>query len=232
LLGRQTASQATKRSKLAITAFVLSFLSEIISAVPAIVLAVIALAKIKKNKGRLRGKALAISAIIISGILTIISYTLFTLWALDAEPLPRQCTIADLRSAPQACAQTYLLLKTRADTREEDPNASPAIGLCAEDVNSIKSIHKIIADANYWQISDTITLNAHEIERIWKKAKKGGVVIDKLSAFDEIADLATPDMNLPDERLFVPNLFRLGFVYHVMYFSWPVREITNMPSRS
>ena len=205
------------RSKLAITAFVLSFLSIIsgaIRAAPAIVLAVIALVKIKDKKGVLRGKALAISAIIIAGLSTIISYALFTLWTLDAEPLPREYTIADLRSAPDEYAQTYQLVKTLANPGEADSNASPAIGLSPEDVNSIKNIHKIIADANYWQISDTLTANAHEIEHIWKKAKNGRVIIDKLSGFEQIADLSTPDMNLDNELLFATNLIRLGLVYH------------------
>jgi hypothetical protein len=178
------------------------------------VLAVIALVKIENNKGRLRGKALAFSAIIISGIATIIASTLVTLWTLDAEPLPRQYSITDLRSAPAKHAQTYQLRKTLADPREEDANAAIAIGLSSEDVNSIWSIHKIIADANYWEISHTITANAHEIERVWKKTQKGRTTIEMLSECDEIADLVTPDMNLPDERLFAPSLLKLGFVYH------------------
>src|SRR4030042_1736028 len=84
---------ATSRAgKAAVASFVLailSFFTFLITAIPAIILACIALREIRRTPDRLKGKRLAIASIIISVFTSLaIPPALYSLWRLDAPPLP------------------------------------------------------------------------------------------------------------------------------------------------
>lgn len=103
-----------KTSRLAIASFLLSICTAMLfflAAIPAIILGIISIFQISKSGGKLKGKPFAVAGIIISLLLMSGLY----LWSLDAPPIPNDYTIADLRSAPPDCAQSYDILLTLAD---------------------------------------------------------------------------------------------------------------------
>jgi len=172
-----------KTSKLAVASFILSFLAGI----PAIIFGIVALVKIARSAGRLKGNGLAIAGIVISLFLM----SAFFLWTLDAPPIPNDYTIADLRSAPKECEQSYELLKKLADENDLSPDA-PAIGLSQQDVNDLDKINKISKEDDYENIYAKLTANAENTLRIWQNAQKGRDIINQLNTFPEIADLTEP----------------------------------------
>lgn len=208
--------QKPKVSRLAAFSFALSFLSIFLfylAAIPSLLLAIISIVKINKSGGKLKGKALAVAAIIISTIAIIITPILLMsavfLWSFDAPPIPNDYTIADIRSAPPDCAQSYELLKSLAENDTNTPGA-PAIGLSEEDINRLETINKIFKEDDYDKICAGLKSNKENILRIWQNAEKGREVLDKLSKFPEIADLTEP--NIENEIPFVKNFRRLIFI--------------------
>lgn len=198
-----------KISRLAITAFVLSILSLLfflLAAIPAIVLGIISLFKIKKSKGQLRGKGLAISGICIPIIFILIFY----LWCIDAPPIPNDYTIADLRSAGPEYNRSYELLMSMSDEEEDLPDA-PKIGLSVQDVNTIERFNKIFKEGNYSRITKLLKEKGDNIEQAWKNGQKGRDIITELNRFSEIADLTEPALDA--EMNFLKNFRRLVHLY-------------------
>jgi hypothetical protein len=196
-------------SRLAITSLVLSILGPLfffLAPIPAVILGAIALFKIKKSNGQLRGKRLAISGIVISTIFV----SIFLLWILDAPPIPDDYTIADLRSAPPEYNRSFELLLSMSD-KEDYPEDAPKIGLSAEDVNTITQINEIIKKANYLGIVPALNEKADDIKLAWKNARKGRNFVNEMSAFAEIADLTVPSFDA--EIKFLKNLRRLIYLY-------------------
>jgi hypothetical protein len=201
---------------LAVASFILSIFSLVsflLAAVPSIALAIIAIVKIGKSHGQLKGRALAVAALVISVLVTLIVFGAFALWSLDADPLPSQYTIDDLRSAAPEYAETYHLLKALADPQDQNVSSRSAIGLSEQHIESLRKLHRIISRQDYSTTTDALRKDADAINQIWQSAQKGRDVIDKLSRSRQIADPVTPDMNLPDERLFTRNLFCLSYLY-------------------
>ncbi len=208
--------QKSKVSQLAIFSFALSFLSVLLfylAAIPSLVLAIISIVKISKSGGKLKGKAYAVAAIIISTVAVIlISILLMSavfLLSLDAPPIPNDYTIADIHSAPPDCAQSYELLKSLVEEDINTPGA-PAIGLSEEDINNLETINKIFKEDDYDKICAGLKSNEENILRIWRNAEKGRKIIDQLSKFPEIADLTEP--NIEDETPFAKNFRRLIYL--------------------
>lgn len=161
--------------------------------------AITSIVKIRKSKGKLIGKSLAVAAVI---FLTV-QVVLLSYWRIDAAAIPNDYTISDIRSAAQEYNQSYKLLNSLAD-EDDDSLSAPAIGLSEQDVKNLKDTYKVFKETDYSKISGGLIANAEIIQLIWRKAKKGRDVITKLSTFPEIADLMEPDMNA--EFLFPKNL--------------------------
>jgi len=168
--------------------------------------AVASISNIKKSKRKLIGKRLAIGAVIFSTIQVV----LLSYWRIDAAPISNDYTIADLRSAPPECAPSYELLMSISE-KEEHPTGAPAIGLSAQDVNTIEQVNEVIKKEDYSKITETLKANADSINQAWENAKKGRDVINELNIFPEIADLTEP--NLDAKIGFLRNLRHLARLY-------------------
>jgi hypothetical protein len=108
----QTEFVESRTSKLAVLSLVLGFCSLflfVLAGIPAIVIGIISIVRIGRSGGMLRGKRIAMAGVLISIFLM---GTFFLLWSLDAPPIPNDYTIADLRSAPAECAESFEILKT------------------------------------------------------------------------------------------------------------------------
>ena len=194
-----------KTSKLAIASFILSFLSLFLcflAGIPSIILGIISIVQIGKSRGKLKGNPFAVAAIVIS----ILLMSAVFLWSLDAPSIPNDYTIADLRSAPAECEQSYELLKKLADENDLSPDA-PAIGLSQQDINNLDEIKKIFKEDRYENIYAKLTANAENILCIWQNAQKGRDIINQFNTFPEIADLTKPYMT--EFLNFFPNFRRL-----------------------
>lgn len=162
-----------------------------------------------------------LKSIVITGGVILIALILgfvaaFFLWRIDAAPIPNDYTIADLRSAPTECATSYKLLMSLAEKEKGLPNA-PAIGLSAQDVNTIERINKVIAKEDYSKITEQIKANSDSIYQAWENAQKGRDIISELDTFPEIADLTRivgiTDSEQDTEPKFYSNLRRLVHLY-------------------
>lgn len=198
-----------KISRLAITSFVLGILSLLFflfAAIPAVIFGIVSLFKIKKSPGQLRGKALAIAGITIPIIFVLI----LILWSFDADPIPEDYTIADLRSAPPECARSYELLIDISEEEEYPPDA-PSIGLSAQDVNIIYQVSDAIKETDYSGIIEALKENKERIYQAWENGKKGRDIIEELNTFPEIADLTEPDLEA--NIGFLRNIKILAYLY-------------------
>ena len=94
--------QKPKASRLAIASLVLAILSILFppTAIIAIILAIVSILKIRKNVGRLKGTGYITGAMIASALSIALWTMAFMVWTIDADPIPNDYTIADLRSAP------------------------------------------------------------------------------------------------------------------------------------
>ena len=185
-----------KTSRLAIASLVLSIFglfTFLITAVLSIALGITSLCRIKKHKPELKGKCIAVTGIIISVASIVIFTGIFVLWNIDADPIPDDYTIADLRSAPPECARSYELLMSLSEEQECPPDA-PKIGLSEQDVNTIEQLNEVIKEGDYSKITDVLEANADNIKQAWKNAQKGRDIISELNTFPEIADLTEPDL--------------------------------------
>jgi hypothetical protein len=190
-----------KTSGLAVTSFVLAILSIFtlsLTMIPAVIFGIVGLVIICNSRGKLKGNGFAVAGIAISIapiILFGVSLIIFTfIWGLDAPPIPDDYTIADLRSAPPECNRSYELLMSLSDERECPPDA-PAIGLSAQDVNTIWQINEVIKEGEYSIITEVLEANADNIKQAWKNGQKGRDIISELNTFPEIADLTEPDLD-------------------------------------
>jgi hypothetical protein len=101
-----------KISKLAILSLVLAIPSLfffVLTGIPAIIIGIVGYVKIKHSNGKLKGRLFSIGGIILAPVLMC---GFIFLWSLDAPPIPNDYTIADLRSAPVDCNESYELLRS------------------------------------------------------------------------------------------------------------------------
>ena len=188
---------ATSRAgKAAVASFVLailSFFAFLITAIPAIILACIALWEIRRTPDRLRGKRLAIASIIVSVFTSlVIPPAFYSLWRLDAPPIPNDYTIADLRSAPADCAESFELLMSVSPSNVNRDKV-PGIRLSVADLEDIRKLGQILREGNESKTVETVRENEEVIERAWRETEKGRRIVEELAQFVEIADLGEPD---------------------------------------
>jgi len=222
--GGEKPASKPKISRLAIASFVFSFLSVLLfflaGIITSIILGIMSISQISKSGGKLKGKSFAIAGITISVFLTLT----FFLWSIDAAPVPDDYTISDIRSASPQYRQSYELLSSLAD-QEENLVDAPAIGLSAQDVNTIERVSNVFKEGNYSQITEVIKENAEGIRSTWTNAKKARDIVNELDRFPEIADLTEP--NLCDETNFHKNLILLMHLYEA--FAYLQNEQGNSP---
>jgi hypothetical protein len=182
---------AARTSKLAILSLVLGISSLFLFAVtglPAIILGNISNIRIKRSKGKLKGRLLALSSIIIS---VLFMFAFFMVWRIDATLIPNDYTIKDIRSAPPEDAESYQLLLRLTERnnnfieRSKDSN-NPEIGLSKEDISFINKFVTSIHNNTFKEIQNT---DAEQIKLAWRKTGKAREVIHQINNFTEVADL-------------------------------------------
>jgi len=201
-----------RTSKLAILSVVLGISSVLffaLTGIPAILTAIISIYMIRTSVGTLKGTPVALAGIVIS-ILSMFVFFLF--WRLDAPPIPNDYTVADLRSAPPQCAESFEILKLLLEETTNVP-AAPAIGLTEDDLDMSAEIRGVIGDANSAEISETLRAHADEIEQAWTRMQGARDVIKRLNAFAEIADLT--ELSVDGKIIHVRNLIELTRFYQV-----------------
>ncbi len=200
-------------SKLAIVSLVLGILSLfffILTGIPAIVVGIISLLKIRRSNGALKkGKYIALAGMNVSIVFMCIFYIL---WSRDAPPIPNDYTIADLRSAPAEYAESYELLKMLIDEDHNVPGA-PAIGLSDGDIDMIADIRDVVENGTEAEVAQVLKHDANDIKAAWASSQKARNIIRRLNQFPEIADLAEPGYNFRIMRY--TNLVELVRLFQV-----------------
>jgi hypothetical protein len=202
----------TQISKLAIISLVLGILSLfffVLAGIPAIVIGIMSILKIRRSSGELKGKYIALAGMSISVLFMVIFY-LF--WRIDAPPIPNDYTVADLRSAPAQYAESFEILKALID---ENPDSSgvPTIELTNSDSSMIAEIKGILEKATTSEITKTLSYYAEEINQIWADNERARDIIHRLDEFPQIADLTELNANL--EIMQVGRLTDLARLYEV-----------------
>ena len=213
-------AREAKRSRAAVVSFLLmvsvlfidSMKWSVILLALAVMVGIVAIVRIKTSGGLLKGKTLAKVSIVLS-VLLFLLFGFYYVWHFDAEPIPDDYTIADLRSAAPEYSQSYELLLSLANEKDADPSSDQAIGLSAQDVEFLDDVKKRIKNKNFSEVADIINENDENITRSWERGKKGREIIDKLNEYDEIADLNEVSIN--SEYKFVRNLKRLTLLYNI-----------------
>jgi len=187
-----------------------SLLFFVLTGIPAIVLGIMSILRIRRSRGKLKGKSIALAGMLISIPLMCI---FCLLWSLDAPPIPNDYTIADFRSAPSECAKSFELLKsltTKNNNIVERLHTSDAsaIGLSTKDIDILEDIFETIMAT---EISGIPNAYAIDIEQAWAKAEKARDIIDQLNTFTEIADLTEPGVG--SEVMYERNFIHLARLY-------------------
>lgn len=187
---------------------ILSFLFPLL-AIPAIILSIGSIFKIRENPALLKGTRHATAAILISMTSMVIWIGACVVWSLDAAPIPNDYTIADLRSAPSDCAQSYQHLKTLLGT-ELDVSENSAI-VSEEDLKMLNEFTETINSGNLSEIVDALNNNKDRILQAWTNSRSARDLISELNLFSEIADLTEPNVNA--DMLSITNLIGLARLY-------------------
>lgn len=182
-------SEASKAARLSFVLAILSFFTFLLTAIPAIIFACIALRRIKRSIDRLKGRRLAIAGIIVAvATLPIVPAGLYSLWRLDAPPIPNDYTIADLRSAPADCAESFELLMSISPSNVNGDKVS-GIRPSKADVEILRKLSGILQEGNESKTVETVRENEEVIERAWRETEEARRIVGKLAQFAEIADL-------------------------------------------
>jgi len=199
-------------SKLAILSLLLGIFSLfffVLAGIPAIVIGIISILRIRRSDGKLKGKYIALAGMNISILFMCIFY-LF--WRIDAPPIPNDYTIADLRSAPAQYAESFEILKTLID-ENHDVSGFPTVELTESDSKLIAEIRGIIKTGTTSEISKTLNYYGEEIKQIWADNETARDIIHRLNEFPEIADLTEPGFDYKPMRL--KDLVELAYFYEV-----------------
>jgi len=202
----------SKISKLAVLSLVLGILSLfffVLSGIPAIVIGIMSILRIRSSDGRLKGKYIALTGMNISILFMVIFY-LF--WRIDAPPIPNDYTIADLRSAPAQYAESFEVLKTLLG-ENGDSSGVPAIELTNNDSSMIAEIKGIMEKGTTSEITKALNYYADEINQIWADNERARDIIHRLNEFPEIADLT--ELNADLKIMHVSKIIDLARFYQV-----------------
>ena len=201
-----------KLSKLAILSLVLGILSLfffLLAGMPAIVIGIVSTLRIRRSGGKLKGKYIALAGMNISIVFMSIFY-LF--WSIDAPPIPNDYTVADLRSAPAECVESFEILKTLLG-EETDSSGVSAIELTKSDSRMIADVRGIIKTGTTSEISKALDYCAEEIKQIWSDNETARDIIGRLNEFPEIADLTSPSIDFKIMQL--QDIAQLPYLYEV-----------------
>jgi len=196
---RDNMTVKSRISRLAVLSLVLGVSSSVLfvlTGLPAIIIGVVSIVRIRRSGGRLRGKYVALAGMNLSIALMCI---FFLLWSRDAPPIPNDYTVADLRSAPAECAESFEILKTLIDESWGLPG-SPAIGLTERDAEVIKEVCEVLKEGTTSDISKTLDNYAEDIKHAWAGTGQARQVIARLNGFPEIADLTEPGLGVKTMR--------------------------------
>ncbi len=161
--------------------------------------------------GPIKRRTPVFGGIVVSAIFILSVVSIVALWSTDAEPIPDDYTVADLRSAPAEYNGSYEVLLSLTDEDEPELSGRPAIGLTAQDVNTIQRIGEVIKTEDYTDIAETLKANAADINQAWRNGQKGRNIVEELNTFPEIADLTELDW---DTNIgFLSNLRSLIYLY-------------------
>lgn len=163
---------------------------------------------IRSERSRGRGKVYVATVML---VLMDVSLVCTILWHLDAPPIPNDYSIADLRSAGAKYSNSYTILFSLAPTRD-----TTGTGLSTNDMNNLNEVWGIFIkkfDDTNSVMAEEINIQPEIINEIWEKANEGRDVINKLSEFEEIADLTPPDMSA--NLSFLVNFRRLARLYNL-----------------
>ncbi len=191
-------------SKLAISSLILgisSLLFFVITGLPAIILGIISIVRIKRSKGKLKGKFIALAGIIIPLLFNAIY---FMLWRVDAPPIPNDYTMADLRSAPAEYDESYHLLVKLLNLFEDNLNLKDANEplLTRENMAIFGNISNISENGTDTELADLLNENKDAIKQARDKTQKARDIIHQLNEFQEIADLTSYKTYATDLSLF------------------------------
>lgn len=176
--------------------------------------------EIKNDKENIRGKTLALIGIIVPVLLLPVLF----LWSMDADEIPNDYTIDDLRSAPAEYNESYEILMSLSD----DPDALgySAIGFFEDDQKIINEISGIIKEKTKDQAVNASIDRPEDNLVFWEKAKKSREIIARLSNFVEIADMtevkSIADSDDYDTRMF-RNLRSMANIYQA-YVYYEIEE--------
>ncbi|MHC4773030.1 MAG: DUF4190 domain-containing protein [Planctomycetota bacterium] len=179
-----------RNSKVSIAAFILGMLSIFLfplTYLPTVILSIIAFVKIKRSKGQLKGRWLAISGIIIP---ILISIPVLVVWIQDAGPVPNDFTEADLLHVKPENESSYEVLLQLCNQRHGTEEVS-AIGLTRDDEDFLSDTYLEILDedVSFEEVYYRVSVRRLDIDILWEKAKRGREVIRKLSEYSEVAEL-------------------------------------------
>jgi hypothetical protein len=216
--------ERSKMSKLAILSLILGIFSVfffVLTGIPAIVIGVVSILKIRRSAGELKGKYIALVGMNIS---ILFMYIFYLFWGIDTPPIPNDYTIADLRSAPPEYAESFGILKALMVEEPEFPGA-PAIGLTKKDVEFIDEIKYALRRGMPEEVSKILKQYDESLLQTWDRAQKAREVISQLNEFVEIADLTEPDPFL--KPMYTRNLSRLASLYYAYAFLLTEQEDIN-----
>jgi hypothetical protein len=175
--------QKPKTSRVAIASLILAILSFLflLLVIPAIILSIGIIFKIRENPALLKGTCHAAAAIVISMTSIVLWIGACVVWSLDATPIPNDYTIADLRSAPIECNHSFELLLRLSEKETKDDLNMP---------DFIEEINKVIAESN--EPNTIEALNAWAKKRVTRKPSPAPAIglsgddIKTIIEFDEV----------------------------------------------
>ena len=199
-MGLLSEAVQSKISKLAILSLMLGIFSLfffVLAGIPAIVIGIVSILRIRRSNGKLKGKYIALAGVNIS---ILFMYVFYLFWSIDALPIPNDYTIADLRSASAKYAESFEVLKTLLGENDDSSNV-PAIEITNSDSDMIAEIKGIMETGTTSEITQAISSYAEETNQIWADNETAREVIHRLNEFPEIADLTELNTNLKIMRV-------------------------------
>jgi len=203
----------SKISKLSIFSLVLSILSLyffIVTGLAAILFGYKSLLKIKKSDGKLRGKSIAIAAIIVSPILMGLNSVLF----MDAAPVKNDYTMDYFEKPDSLSLKSYATLQSLGD-KGKNISGAPAIGFDQMNVRILKMVEKEFDERDANKIKELILKDEPFINGLWSDAAKGRDILSQLDKYAQISELS--EINVMSEIPPYANNLRYLFSLYRSY---------------
>jgi len=117
------------------------------------------------------------------------------LFSIDAEAIPNDYTVTDLRSAEAQFAQSYGILNGLHQAGDTLENRYATIAASKQDMNDIAAVIEILHNGNHEDLRNALRAHASTITRRWERALEAEDIITKLNTFPQVADLSEPIFN-------------------------------------